>query len=74
MIVKSSKTYSPSLSSGMNSIQILGRVGQDPITRGENENFVTFSVATSKTYAKKNMTGDTGLYSFYTMYSPIRNH
>eukprot|EP00111_Clytia_hemisphaerica_P023378 TCONS_00068832-protein len=43
----------------VNSVQILGRVGQDPITRGENDNFVTFSMATSKTYAKKNMTGET---------------
>ena len=61
IVNKSSKEFSLSLSLGMNSIQILGRVGQDPITRGENENFVTFSVATSKTYAKKNMTGETGL-------------
>ena len=47
--------------SGLNSIQVLGRVGQEPVTRGENDNFVTFSVATSKTYPKKNMQGETGI-------------
>ena len=51
--------------SGLNSIQLLGRVGQEPVTRGENENFVTFSVATSKTYPKKNMQGETGTTTLY---------
>ncbi|XP_057314699.1 single-stranded DNA-binding protein 1-A, mitochondrial-like [Hydractinia symbiolongicarpus] len=43
----------------LNQVQLLGRVGQDPVTRGEKENFVTFSMATSRSYPKKNENQET---------------
>merc|ERR1712226_567341 len=41
----------------LNSVQLLGRVGQDPVTRGENYRFVTFDLATSKQFPKKTPDG-----------------
>jgi len=46
---------------GLNSVQLLGRVGQDPVTRGVNDNFVTFNMATSRSYPKKTERGETGI-------------
>ena len=43
-------------------VQLLGRVGQDPVTRGEKGNFVTFNLATSVSYPKVDKdSGKTGM-------------
>jgi len=47
----------------LNSVKLLGRVGQDPILRGEKSNFLTFSLATSISYPKSNAQGVTEYHS-----------
>lgn len=43
----------------MNMVQLLGRVGADPVVRtGEKYRFVTFDIATSSQYPKKTLDGD----------------
>ena len=49
--------YTGGKEKSLNTVQLLGRVGQDPVIRGEKNPFITFSMATNKSYLLK-QTGD----------------
>lgn len=46
---------------GLNMVQLLGRVGSDPVLRGESKSkFVTFEIATNQYFPDKKSDGTDG--------------
>ena len=54
-------------------VQLLGRVGGDPVLRGEQTKFSTFRLATSINYSKTNESGKKGNSHSILLYINIRS-